>query len=343
MELCIICQINQEEKLICPAKNSDKKACGAGYRSLVEDLKDFAETDELPPCLQYLCDIDDFEKNLLQQSAVVHKSCRVMYNKTKLQRALKRKHLEQHDDSSTDISKRTRSSASTQQKCTPQNICLFCDQSSSRETLQEACTFGLDAHVRSIALQLQDTELLSKLSGGDMGATEAKYHRKCLVALYNRVRQTESKKSPHGMSETMIDCIALAELVSFIQEARLDGTTTPIFKLSELTRDYCIRLEQLGVKQKERIHTTRLKEKLLAHISGLSALTKGREVLFAYDDDIGHVLANVHNRDNDSDAMCMAQVAQIMRDLFDENEALSGTFAPNCQPKSVPTSLLGLV
>ena len=53
--------------------------------------------------------------------------------------------------------------------------------------------------------------------------------------------------------------IALAELVSFIEEAG-DETTTKVFKLSELTQDYCSRLEQVGAKPKERIHTTRLNE-----------------------------------------------------------------------------------
>ena len=175
-------------------------------------------------------------------------------------------------------------------------------------------------------------------------ATGAKYHRKCLVALYNRARQTEKKQFSHDKTDKIKHSIALAQLISFIEETRVDGTITPIFKLSELTRDYCIRLEQLGVKQEQRIHTTRLKEKLLTHIPGLSAHTKGREVLLAYDDDIAHVLASVHKRDNDSDAMCIAHVAQIIRrDLFDENEAFSGTFTPDCQIESVPTSMLSLV
>ncbi len=40
---------------------------------------------------------------------------------------------------------------------------------------------------------LEDTELLAKLSAGDMVALEAKYHTKCLVGLYNRARKAKAK------------------------------------------------------------------------------------------------------------------------------------------------------
>jgi hypothetical protein len=37
-------------------------------------------------------------------------------------------------------------------------------------------------------MQLEDMDLIRKLSSGDLIAQEAKYHTKCLVALYNRKR-----------------------------------------------------------------------------------------------------------------------------------------------------------
>jgi len=44
---------------------------------------------------------------------------------------------------------------------------------------------NLIAKICSCAADLQDDRLLSKLAGCDSIAQEAKYHRKCLVALYN--------------------------------------------------------------------------------------------------------------------------------------------------------------
>ena len=194
-----------------------------------------------------------------------------------------------------------------------------------------------------MALELKDTSLLRKLSEGDMVALDAKYHKKCHAALFNRYRQSR-KQSSGEEYETIKHSIALAQLVSFIKDAKIEGMTAPAFKLSDLTKDYCTRLQQLGVNQTQRIHTTRLKEKLLAHIPGLSAHKKGREVILAYDDDIGQALVDTYLSDTDSDAMCMAQVATIIRkDLFEQNEPFTGTFKANCQIDCVSTSLLSLV
>ena len=49
-------------------------------------------------------------------------------------------------------------------------------------------------------------------------------------------------------------------------------------------------------------------------------------------------------RDNASDALCLAKVAQtIRRNLFDEHKPFKGIFAPNCQTCGVPTSLVGWI
>ena len=53
----------------------------------------------------------------------------------------------------------------------------------------------------------------------DMHALDAQYHRKCLVALYNRMRQHSSDndcKSNHGKSTT-VQAETLAELALYIE------------------------------------------------------------------------------------------------------------------------------
>ena len=52
--------------------------------------------------------------------------------------------------------------------------------------------------VKAIATDLGGTQLLAKLSEGDMIATEAKYHRKCLIKLYHRHRNYNKAKSDNG-------------------------------------------------------------------------------------------------------------------------------------------------
>lgn len=64
-----------------------------------------------------------------------------------------------------------------------QDICFFCRQPAGNEDFREAATLQLDKIVCAAASLLQDTELVGRLSVGDMVAIEAKYHPKCLVGL----------------------------------------------------------------------------------------------------------------------------------------------------------------
>jgi len=63
----------------------------------------------------------------------------------------------------------------------------------------------------------------------------------------------------------------------------------------------------------QEIHCTCLKEKLIAAVPGLTAHTKGREVLLAFDEDIGPLICDAFCEDNDADAMCLARAAKTVR------------------------------
>ena len=58
---------------------------------------------------------------------------------------------------------------------------------------------------------------------------------------------------------------------------------------------------------------TCLKEKLMAAVPGLTAHTKGREVLLAFDEDIRPLIFYGFCEDNDADAMCLASAAKTVR------------------------------
>lgn len=56
-----------------------------------------------------------------------------------------------------------------------------------------------------------DERLIAKLSEGDLVATEAVYHRSCLVNLYNKVRvvstiKTEDQKKSERLKGTNLLC-----------------------------------------------------------------------------------------------------------------------------------------
>lgn len=107
--------------------------------------------------------------------------------------------------------------------------------------------------------------------------------------------------------------VVFAELVLYIEETRLDEETAPVFKLADLTQLYQSRMEQLGVELDPRVHSTRLKQRLLAHFSDMRAHNKGRDVLLAFEDDVGDALAKACELDSDSDAVHLARAAQIVR------------------------------
>jgi len=165
--------------------------------------------------------------------------------------------------------------------------CFFCGQSAGSDDLHEASTFQIDRRVRESAALVEDTLLLAKLSMGDMVALEAKYHTKCLLALYNRARKVKTDAQQETDREREISGIVFAELVMYIEETSLEASTAPVFKLADLAHLYMSRMEQFGVVNDARVNTARLKQRLLAHFPDLRAQNKGRDVLLVFDEDIG--------------------------------------------------------
>ena len=147
----------------------------------------------------------------------------------------------------------------------------------------------MDANVRKCALQLGDQSLLAKLSAGDLISQEAVYHSKCLVALYNK-----AQRSCDNRSEKVFQGIALAQLIAYIEDARAKSEDKiPVFRLAELTQMYSTRLKQLGGDTSTRVHSTDLKDRILANAPGLQADKQGRDVMLAFNKDIGQALRNL--------------------------------------------------
>ena len=65
-------------------------------------------------------------------------------------------------------------------------MCLFCEKpASSSDPLHEVMTKMVGERVKRCATKLLDERLLAMVSSGDLVASEARYHAKCLVSLYN--------------------------------------------------------------------------------------------------------------------------------------------------------------
>ena len=102
-----------------------------------------------------------------------------------------------------------------------------------------------------------------------MVALEVKYHQTCLVWLYNRARKLkreENKESSNNSSDSIDHGVALAELIAYLYEEREGSVETsgssPVFKLSEITKLYEKRLNDFGIETM-RVNSHHLKNRLL--------------------------------------------------------------------------------
>ena len=84
-------------------------------------------------------------------------------------------------------------------------------------------------------------------------------------------RQLAGSDGVHGVATFQMDSnvrevlnIVFAELVLYIEEARLDEDTAQVFKLANLVELYHSRMQQLGVELETKVHSTWLKQRLLA-------------------------------------------------------------------------------
>ena len=198
----------------------------------------------------------------------------------------KKSQEEANDDNTGNLKKSTRKS----EKRASFETCFFCDKPApdGEFLTRKASTFGLDMNVRKVAMNFQGKSLLAKLSAGDLIAQDAQYHLNCLNSLYNRARET--KLSEDSNRDRMNHGLAFAELVSYIEETRIDTSITPVFKLSDLVTLYTTRLEQLGSNVVGRVHSTDLKKKILAYFFDMKPHKQGRNIILVSNECVGHAL-----------------------------------------------------
>ena len=133
-ELCILCQQNTTEKVQFPSQRKGEQGEVSGYWTLAENLLELNQLGLLPRTINVdaLDEGHGVEAAFIAHNACWHRSCMLMYNNTKLERARKRPKDTPADDAgegSSGVSKRTRSSCVLS---IPQDLCFFCGQSSGQ-------------------------------------------------------------------------------------------------------------------------------------------------------------------------------------------------------------------
>ena len=172
-DLCFICQKTCTEKLKSPAHDprGGAQQCFAAFLTNINTLRSIGY--DVPSSISH----QTSPEFLLQHEAKWHKNCYSLYNKQKVDRALKRKNDGDKVDAR-ENHKRRRTDAES---------CLFCTTSEGH--LNHCSTMNIDAKIKAMARELQDSAILSKLEGGsDVIALEIKYHLSCYVAYGNKYR-----------------------------------------------------------------------------------------------------------------------------------------------------------
>ena len=151
-----------------------------------------------------------------------------------------------------------------------------------------------------MATKMNDSVILAKLSQGDMIAMKACYHAKCLSSYYNKSHAKERENKCN--SDAILNGIALAEIVAHIEE-RKDEAKITVFKLVDLIKMSCNRIEELGLDLKGKIHSTHLKNGLLSSCPNLVAYKSGWDVFVSFHEDTETILRNA-SADADHEGPC---------------------------------------
>ena len=102
--------------------------------------------------------------------------------------------------------------------------------------------------------------------------------------------------------------IAFAELVVFLEDMSSDEESAAVFRPCDLVKLHKDRLEHHRVTVDSRIHSTRLKNRLIILPNFLSAHSVGRDILLTFQKNIGPALKKAC--DHNSDAMHSARAAE---------------------------------
>ena len=155
--------------------------------------------------------------------------------------------------------------------------------------------------------------LQAKLLKGDMIAQDAMYNQNCLADLYKKANAAQLDAT-YSDSERQLHGIAFSEVVTYIEELTMYTPEKKFaFKLSDLNKLYCQRLKEFCMEVQGRIHNTRLRNRILSHFPGMNPYADRREVLMAFDADIGEVLGSSLSINYGDKGYILAEAAKIVR------------------------------
>lgn len=225
------------------------------------------------------------------------------------------------------------------------DVCFLCAAPAHRQApLCQVLTKELQNKVEKCARDINNTALMAQIIAyGDLIAQEAKYHLSCLVNLYNSARRA-SCQTQHDMDQMLCESLAFADLIAFIS-TKLTESVHNVFVMADLLRLYNARLVNLlgeNAKSIPYLHTTRLREKILARMPELIANFSGRDYVLMHNK--ANLLLNVSGEDQDDNAIGFHRFVKSLRKCISgHHSSFTGEFTEGCEERSVPPALLNAV
>ena len=285
--LCIVCQQDTSESLRCP-KNRVNCDPVAVYKTFLQNVEAFRSLDALP--IKILFDAEATPELLSNQRASWHHSCHQKFVQSRLDRARDKKR--KLDEGAASIRRSKRQSLESK----PES-CIICASVTS-EKMHEYSTKKTELNLRTMAIELDDTDLLGRISGGDCVAIEARYHFSCLTDYRNRYRSSVREKTREIDTDyERAKARAFVELVSYIEGALEDGTY--LFKVKDLWYLLQNRLKELG--HEFTINKTRLKDFLMSHFEELGIQEQfldGKSKILVFPEGMQKLIKNAFDEHN---------------------------------------------
>ena len=219
--------------------------------------------------------------------------------------------------------------------------CFVCD--SSEGTLHRVMTFQLNKRVRKCATILEDVDLLAKLNSGYMIACDSVYHSPCLLDLYRKSYRKENEAVFDDTDKRFYGQV-LVELVQYMEQvAKNENTYT--FKLVDLAKLFKERVKEIGGHTPDRLHATKLKNRLLAHVETLREFSDNRFSYLTFNETLGDVIKSYHEQSREKEAFVLSEGAKILRRyIFDKNfDGFDGSLSKKSQDSFIPLSLKSFI
>ena len=163
---CIICQKISETPLKCPlSANTTDIECRELSRNFLENTDEFQSQSYLPAELKLDLSTTTVEL-LIANRASWYKSYRLKFTTSKLEKAKERQSAKKKRETEKEESP-TRRNSKRRQARKNNEVCGICKKDSD-EILHDFTSLAVDKKIRTMAKELEDFELLSRISGGDL-------------------------------------------------------------------------------------------------------------------------------------------------------------------------------